>query len=349
MAGATVRLVDVICNDCQHDIMKQGWGQRFLPLIERDFSQCDRCAETVDATCQRFGTSELVLAKPLPFLTEDERREYIAVHEAAHAVVGEHLGMVVESVVVEKHESVAAGRVIPAAGVTEWAIDSLRASTLGDYAAMTVAGMQANQRWLASRGQDTHPNRLEVAAGGNGDILSLEHAVDGRFPMRQVMKEARASADTVISGQWDQITAVARAVLANGRMDRDQVRDVMHTAGHQGRISKPVPRNESATDSTRHTPNPSKHATTTGGTSMAGIEEIIAAISNTSSKSEQIQGALAQVQQWATEIAGHLHMALGESGQHEVQQVIGLFQELAEQRITELHQPAALRGQECGS
>lgn len=87
-------------------------------------------------------------------------------------------------------------------------------------------------------------------------------------------------------------------------------------------------------------PRPASGTTTTnsGGTSMAGIEEILAAISNTSSKSEQIQGALAQVQQWAGEIAGHLHMALGESGQHEVQQVIGAFQELAGQRIDELHQ-----------
>ncbi|PKW14154.1 hypothetical protein [Saccharopolyspora spinosa] len=80
--------------------------------------------------------------------------------------------------------------------------------------------------------------------------------------------------------------------------------------------------------------------TNTGGTSMAGIEEIIAAISNTSSKSEQIQGALAQVQQWATEVAGQLHDALGGSHQPEVQQAIEVFSELSEvgQRITELHQ-----------
>ncbi|QIZ36125.1 hypothetical protein [Saccharopolyspora sp. ASAGF58] len=80
--------------------------------------------------------------------------------------------------------------------------------------------------------------------------------------------------------------------------------------------------------------------TTAGGSGMAGIEEIIAAISTTSSKSEQIQGALAQVQQWATEIAGQLYDALGGSHQAGVQHAIEVFSELSEggQRITELQQ-----------
>ncbi|WP_190824751.1 hypothetical protein [Saccharopolyspora pogona] len=275
-----VRLVDVICNDCQVDIVKDGWGQRFLPLIERDFSQCNRCAEIINATCQQLGTSDLTLAKPLSFLPEPDRREFAAVHEAAHAVVGEHLGMVVESLTVEKHDSVAAGHTVPAAGAVEFDFESLRASKLADYAAMCVAGMQANQRWLAARGQDTHPNRLEVAAGGNGDILSLETAVDGRLPMRQVLRDARSLADSVITDHWGQITSVARAVLVNGRLDRDQVRDVMH---------------QSRTRTTATQQDTGQPATTTIGGEAMGIDEIRGCLGQASGDCNDLRGLLAEL------------------------------------------------------
>jgi hypothetical protein len=109
---------------------------------------------------------------------------------------------------------------------------------------------------------------------------------------------------------------------------------------------KPAPAGPSA-GSTHHNTTaaaaPAAATTTanTGGTSMAGFDDIRAAISNTRSKSEQIQGALAQVQQWAGEIAGQLHSALGSSHQPEVQHAIGVFSELSEVRITELHQVVA--------
>ncbi|MGI8308058.1 hypothetical protein [Saccharopolyspora hattusasensis] len=326
------RYADVICDSCQYDIMKNGWGQRFVPLIRKDFRHCQDCIDRVDAMRAKLGTHDVVIGLPLPFLSEDERREYTAVHEAAHAVVGTRLGMTLDNVVVGEHESdLAGGFTANVTGAAYFDVPSLEASTLNDYAAMVTAGVVANERWLVERGQDTHPNRLDVAYGGSGDALALEAAVNGNVPMRQVMKTGRADANRVIAEHWAQITTVARELLTNGRMDGDQVRRVVNTAHQIAPTRVPKPRTTTPNTTTSNT------TTATGGNTM-GIEEVLAAISNTSSKGEQIQGALAQVQQWAGEIAGHLHMALGESGQHEVQQVIALFQELAEQRITELHQ-----------
>ncbi|MGW5642206.1 hypothetical protein ACWEV3_10970 [Saccharopolyspora sp. NPDC003752] len=100
---------------------------------------------------------------------------------------------------------------------------------------------------------------------------------------------------------------------------------------------KPLPTGRSKTAKTPE-PSSQQQSVSEGSSAMAGIEDIRIAISSTSDKSGQIQAALAQVKEWAGEIAGHLNTALGQAGAHEVQQVIGAFQELSGQRIDELHQ-----------
>lgn len=52
---ARVRYHEVICPNCQSDIMREGWVTRFLPLLQRDFSRCDRCVDYIKALTRELA------------------------------------------------------------------------------------------------------------------------------------------------------------------------------------------------------------------------------------------------------------------------------------------------------
>lgn len=88
------------------------------------------------------------------------------------------------------------------------------------------------------------------------------------------------------------------------------------------------------------TPASSASFTSSGGTSMAGIEEIAIAIAQATQNSEQIRSALAQIQQWADDTAGQLTTVLQGSSQPEVQQSMQAFAQITQQ-AGEMHQLTA--------
>ncbi|GAA4613041.1 hypothetical protein [Saccharopolyspora hordei] len=104
---------------------------------------------------------------------------------------------------------------------------------------------------------------------------------------------------------------------------------------------KPLPVQREPKPPTTSNADNTPASTNTGGTSMAGIEEVQAAVASTRDKGQQILAALAQIQEWAREVTGQLNTAMGMSQQPEAQQAIGAFNELAETRVTELHQLVA--------
>ncbi|KAA5836067.1 hypothetical protein F1721_06935 [Saccharopolyspora hirsuta] len=318
-----LRYAEVLCADCTASILSEGWGKRFEHLVNADFSRCGGCLARIHAAVEQYGTPKLVLEQPLKWMPEKDRREYFAVHEAAHAVVGTDAGFVLDEVLLGHQDTSVHGTSLSSGGMTRWDMEGKRVAT-DDYHAYIVAGMRANLRWLAERGWDTHANRIDVAYGGFGDVINLENDRGRRVSMREAMDSANRTADARIAQRWPHITAVAQQLLTRSRLNGTEVRRIV-TATQASRPTAPS------------TPTTTTH---TGGSAMAGIEEIQAALANTKTKTEQIYAALAQVQQWAGEIAGHLYTTLGQSQQSEVLQAIAAFRDLSEegQRVSELHQ-----------
>ncbi|MEU6264845.1 hypothetical protein [Saccharopolyspora shandongensis] len=325
MEEAWVRFHEVICPNCQSDILREGWGTRFLPFIRRDFRGCDRCSDYINALAQELGTTNLKVKDAPSFLGDDARREFTAVHEAGHAVVGEHLGMRMESIAVgiEKHDI--AGISSQSAGRVQWENGSLQAATVGNFVAMSLAGVQAEYRLLAERGLDTHPNRLELALGGVGDAVSIEKSVDGRWPLAEVRREARRLADGVIAESWGQITAVAQAVLVKGQMTGDQIREVMHTAGHPSRSPEPAPRPSKSSKSSKSS-KPNRIASISGGSAMSTLaEQARNALNIANEKADFVRGALQQAGLDIDDIIAQLSQVT--TAAESVQQASGIYQQ----------------------
>ncbi|MEU6263896.1 hypothetical protein [Saccharopolyspora shandongensis] len=325
MEAAWVRFHEVICPNCQSDIMREGWGTRFLPLLRRDFRECDRCNDYINALAQDLGTTNLKVKDTPSFLDDNEQREFTAVHEAAHAVVGEHLGMRMEFIKVGTENQDIAEVSFQSNGRVRWEVGTLQAVTVNDFVAMALAGVQAEYRLLAERGLDTHPNRLELATGGAGDALEIEKSVDGRWPLAEVRRDARRLADGVITERWGQITAVARAVLAKGQMTGDQIREVMHTAGHPSRSPEPAPRPSKSSKSSKSS-KPNRIASISGGSAMSTLaEQARNALNIANEKADFVRGALQQAGLDIDDIIAQLSQVTTDA--ESVQQASGIYQQ----------------------
>ncbi|MEV5539195.1 hypothetical protein AB0L13_20245 [Saccharopolyspora shandongensis] len=319
MEAAWVRLHEVICPNCQSDIMREGWGTRFLPLLRRDFSGCERCVDYIKALTRELGTPNLKVKAAPSFLDDNEQREFTAVHEAGHAVVGERLGIRMEFIKVGTEDQDIEGTSFQSNGRVRWEVDALQTVTVRDFVAMSLAGVQAEYRLLAERGLDTHPNRLELAFGGAGDALEIEKSVDGRWPLAEVRRDARRLTEGVITEHWGQITAVARAVLAKGQLNRDQIREAMNTAGHPSRPPEPVVQPSKSS-------KPNRIASISGGSVMSTIaEQARNALNIANEKATFVQGALQQAGLDIADIIAQLSLVTTDA--ESVQQAAGIYQQ----------------------
>ncbi|MFI0470929.1 hypothetical protein ACH347_43295 [Saccharopolyspora sp. 5N102] len=246
-------------------------------------------------------------------------------HEAGHAVVGLEFGY--PMVHADLPSEPTADNI---GGTVRWNFPDNSTVFDNQYGAMSLAGAMAQQRWMQDQGwRLTNADLIDLSYSALGDtsqlVTQFGGVPDGAVELAREMVSDRVT--------WRQMQRVAQELTEYGRLTAGQTRSAMAAAKAQDaalRLMKPA---------SAPAPKPSLAAATTtntGGTAMAGLEDIRAAISTTSDKSGQIQGALKQVQEWAGEIAGQLGTVLSESGQ--VQQAIGAFQELSGQRIDELHQ-----------
>ncbi|MCI2423972.1 hypothetical protein MOQ72_41895 [Saccharopolyspora sp. K220] len=259
-------------------------------------------------------------------LTREQHRAKVIRHEAAHAVVAHLRGMSVTEIRVGD----VTNDDVEALGNVSW--EHSGELDLDAAAEISMAGWVSDRKWLAENGLADEAHLLSVAAesrgdigvvyGKGGDAATVDRGVraaEQNWPEYARYIDAVAESLDYFGGNLTPL--VMRAVIRD--LDRPRPASLPPVA------ESPAPPPAPATTAT---------TTTTGGTDMAGIEEIILTISDTRAKSEQIQAALAQVQEWASEIAGRLHATVGQSPQSGVQQAIGAFSELSEQRITELHQ-----------
>jgi hypothetical protein len=157
-------------------------------------------------------------------LTREQSRMDIAVHEAAHAVVGMAFGMSLEySGVLEQVD----GDIWSMTGRTRWgncSVPCLR------YAVSCAAGLRAEVRHLTERGLPA-----VEALGGTSDDREVAFAdlADSNFPLREIgapghamtWPEVEDAADHAIGLLWQQINTVAAAMYAapDGLLTGDQV------------------------------------------------------------------------------------------------------------------------------
>jgi hypothetical protein len=157
-------------------------------------------------------------------LTREQSRMDIAVHEAAHAVVGLAYGMNLEYTGVLEQET---GDQWNMTGRTRWgncSVPCLR------YAVMAAAGLRAEVRYLAGQGLSA-----AEALGGASDDRQVAFAdlAHSNFPLRETGAPGRAmtwpevedAADHAIGLLWQQINTVAIAMYAapDGLLTGDQV------------------------------------------------------------------------------------------------------------------------------
>ncbi|MEV6234926.1 hypothetical protein AB0L88_44375 [Saccharopolyspora shandongensis] len=319
-----VRWADILCGTCTTDVLESPWtwGQRWRRMRANNWSDCGDCGGRVDSLMVKHGG-------PFDINTNfgqspAETRAMNSAHEAGHAVVGLEFDYPMQKAEIPDDTSGDIG------GIVNWRFgDSARIYT-DQFGAMSLAGTVAQQRWMQEQGRVlTDADRVDLSYGAHGDTAMLADRL-GEVPEGSLELAKEMVSDRVT---WRQMQRVAKELNESGRLNEGQTRSAMtaaktqYTALHLTKpASTPAPKPSLATTTT----------TTTGGTAMAGLDDIRAAISTTNDKSQQIQAALNQVQQWAGEIAGQLGTVLSDSGQ--VQQVIGAFQELSGQRIDELHQ-----------
>ncbi|MEV0698619.1 hypothetical protein AB0I53_11980 [Saccharopolyspora sp. NPDC050389] len=314
-----VRYADVLCDVCTFQILNDGWGRRFDDLKRGDFRRCGACSYRARTIVEKHGSAGLVVEQPLKWLSEEDQREYAAVHEAAHAIVGTDAGFLLRDLAVGTQESTAGGISLTAGGLTRWEMKGVTVNT-ADYATYLVAGMRANLRWLADRGWDTHANRMDVAYGGFGDVVNLEDAVDGRLDMRAVMRDANRTVDARIEKRWPHITAVAQRLITHGRVDADEFRSVVDAVDRRT-VPDPRPAQGPSKPS-----NPSSIAPISGGTAMSTLaEQARTALSLANEKATYVQGALQQAGLDIDDIIAQLAQVTTDA--ETVQQASGIYQQ----------------------
>ncbi len=154
----------------------------------------------------------------LPDLTNIERDDVNAVHEAAHAVVGLRAGMVGLQEVSVRPANRGDGKTGHVLWHT-WGPDRM------SVVASTWAGQDAGLRWLRDHPRyDTAANRLDIHTGANHDAT----LADTFAPPGTVHYAAgRDRASAMVDEHWDAIRRLADELLVQERMTGAEVMDLV--------------------------------------------------------------------------------------------------------------------------
>ena len=192
MAAKPVANLDqVICEFHRDDVLALGWA----PLYERWFQsqpECEDCRAKVSRVASPEGRLEVI---PWLGVPQGLGLEHKAGHEAAHAVVGKHRGLVINSAWVGNDEVEVGGRSTARGGGIDF--DAAPGQPLADVAAMAFAGWAADRVWLKNRGLEGN-RAAELAAAHSSGIdmgllaeydASMDVYVDGKRDADELFRE----------------------------------------------------------------------------------------------------------------------------------------------------------------
>jgi hypothetical protein len=170
------------------------------------------------------------------------RRYAVCVHESAHACVAVVRGRPLYEVIVEDDDEIGVCRAYPPPSPGAAA----NASTKINYRGL-CEGMTSNDYpWafehcisymagaLAQSRVDPNPDRVRDGARSDHERAQIlaEAVTDSDAAARDMLREARREAKTIIEDEWQHIERVARALYARGRLSEDEVRTAMYSIGH---------------------------------------------------------------------------------------------------------------------
>ncbi|MEB3368067.1 hypothetical protein [Saccharopolyspora mangrovi] len=302
---AYMRFADALCSEHQERITRTGFWVPELPLGNGlDVSACQACIARVNKQVAVSGPGLEIRGGMGQWLPSDQAREYAAVHEAGHAVVGVTLGM-------KPLQASLSGE----GGQVDWDTESLgrldSAVDRHNYAALMVAGAVASKQWLAHQGLDTPANRLDAAQSGFSDLLTLQTALGEFADVPKLIAVASPAVDQLLADSWPQVMAIAKQLQDRTHLSGEELNALMDAPPRERNeaqsAGQQAPTKAAATSkSTRST----KTAPTTsiGGTGMSLIDQARTTLAGTQERGNYILGALRQAQldleTNATEVAG---------------------------------------------
>ncbi|MFC7344514.1 hypothetical protein [Saccharopolyspora griseoalba] len=227
--GSSVSWSQVLCSSCQDEIRTRGWRPRHHDLLRGKIAEirCPRCRASLQQL-KDHHTSVRVL--PWRWSTDPERAEITRQHEAAHTVIGERLGLVLDEVRVEAAQPVdLSGHSLECSGAIDWQLHPGDEVNEAALAAMLFAGPAMATEHLRTHGRDTPEALLDVAYSGAADLASLSTTL-GRQAPDTVYDQGQADANRLITTYRDEIHAVAGALAHAGRLKRPEVLAAMKQA-----------------------------------------------------------------------------------------------------------------------
>lgn len=303
-----VRWSDVLCELCAHQIVSGGWRPRFFGLLKNDLAEvrCGGCREVIKRLLNQHHDGLVV--SPYTWLDQASKQELASWHEAAHAVLGEHVGLRVDQAVVGKSAAAVAGSETELGGRVVWDLTDGPSVSVADYAAVCTAGAVVEARWLRERGWNTPENLLDVAFGSTYDMEMIANCADAVTD--DTFAQGRADAANLIADQWHEIEDVSEELRRRGRLDRDAVKCAIRD-GRRRRRAALAPPSIGGTTSPRAGSDllaaPEPLTTTVSGRSTSmGIEEIKNTLAAASSEMNELRGMTAEVEQRSDAVRGQL-------------------------------------------
>ncbi|MBQ0924612.1 hypothetical protein [Saccharopolyspora endophytica] len=294
-ASPVANLDQILCQRHGDDVLELGWA----PLYERwihSKPDCEDCLAKVRRIPSPDGHIKVLPWVGVPQALGVEQK---AGHEAAHAVVGKHRGLVVNSAWVgDDVVEIFGGRSMARGGGVDF--EPFAGHLLADVAAMAFAGWAADRVWLKAQGLQGNRAAELAAAASSGIDMDL---LFGQNAPMDVYLDAKREADELVREHEREISAVQDELIRHQHLGAEAITAAMDLAH---RRTPPAPSNtnkpQTSDDTTTGTPQAAPAlagagtSTTpnTGGTGMSLIDQARESLGQADEKATHIRGALAQ-------------------------------------------------------
>lgn len=317
MAPFQCSRADAMCSACQQRIITGGWRPEDTRAW-RDPVQtmtCEACLSGLYRLADRHGP--VLSFGTYLGISDRQRAELTAVHEAAHAVVGEALGAQMTEAVIRNDEMDLSGSPTIRGGTVDW--DHSNGIPLATWSTMAMAGVSSEIAWQRRNGLHTQTYLVDAAWQAAFDTASILGSADRTTrPADEVIANGLNLANKIVGEDWDHIAAVADELGRTRRMDRAAVLAAMERARPSRPMATPAP----AVPAPRSSPS---LPTSSGGSSMSGIDEIRGVLARAVEMTEQAQHALAEAARAVDGARQAVAQVAQSSSRDEVQQVLAQY------------------------